>query len=128
MSRTGGIPADAFATAVAAAVERIIEARENPPAGTTRFAISPALAQSAILDYTTGLGAKIFSKSTEPLPTIFNVNKPNLRILLNELQMRSETYGWKDLLSIDISTTTSDTSTNQFIAHSRKMHTKTSTG
>ena len=104
MSRTGGIPADAFATAVAAAVERIIEARENPPAGTTRFAISPALAQSAILDYTTGLGAKIFSKSTEPLPTIFNVNKPNLRILLNELQMRSETYGWKDLLSIDIST------------------------
>jgi hypothetical protein len=107
MSRTSrpveGIPAETFAAAVTAAVSQILAAREIQASGNTRFAISPALAQTDVLDYTTGLGAKIFSKATESLPTTFNVIKPNIRILLNELQMRSETYGWKDIMNIDIS-------------------------
>jgi hypothetical protein len=88
-----GTPAETFAAAVTAAVSQILAAREIPASGNTRFAISPALSQTDVLDYTTGLGAKIFSKATESLQTTFNVNNPNIRILLNELQMRSETMG-----------------------------------
>ena len=96
--------ANTFATAVAAAVEQILEARDRPAGneGVT-FAISPALARTDILDYSTSFGAKIFSKATEPLSSRFSIKKPNIRILLNELQIRSETYGWNELLNINVS-------------------------
>jgi hypothetical protein len=56
-----------------------------------KFAISPELARTDIFDYSTGL-EKIFSKTTESLPTIFSIRKPYIRILFNKLQIRSETY------------------------------------
>jgi hypothetical protein len=71
-----------FANAVAAAVERIIAAREGNPRAP--FAISPALAQPDVLDYSSGFGAKVFSKATEPLATTFSIEKPNIRVLINE--------------------------------------------
>jgi len=101
---TEGISTDALIAAVTAAVTQALAAREPTTEGNISFAVSPALAQTSILDYSTSMGAKIFSKATEPLPTTFQVNKPNIRILLNELQMRSETYGWKEMLNIDVIT------------------------
>jgi hypothetical protein len=96
--------ANTFATTVAAAVEQILSAQEQQPGNQQiTFAISPALARTNILDYSTGFGAKIFSKATESLPTIFSIRKPNIRILLNELHVRSETYGWNDLFNINVS-------------------------
>jgi hypothetical protein len=92
------ISAERFAAAVTAAVSQILAAKEIPASGNTTFVILPALAQTVVLDYTTGLGANIFFKATESIPTTFNVNKPNIRILLNELQMQSKTYGWKVMM------------------------------
>jgi hypothetical protein len=90
-----------FATAVAAAIEQILSALEQLPGNQkVTFAISPALARTDILRYSSGLGAKIFSKATESLPTILNIRKPNISILLNDLLLRSETYVWNDLLTI----------------------------
>jgi hypothetical protein len=55
------------------------------------------LAQPNIIDYFTGTGANIFSKATESLKTSFSVKTPNIRMLLNELQVRPENFGWNDL-------------------------------
>jgi hypothetical protein len=88
-----------FANAVAAAVERILAAREvNPKAP---CAISPALAQPDVLDYSSSFGAKVFSGATEPLATVFSIEKPNIRVLINELQVRAETFGWNSLLNVN---------------------------
>jgi hypothetical protein len=65
--------------------------------------ISTALAWSDILDYLSGIGTKIFSKITEPLKTVFSLKNPNMRILLIELQIRSESFGWNPLFQINIS-------------------------
>jgi hypothetical protein len=82
MSYTSRVPegfeatnfANTFATAVAAAVDQILLAQEQQPGNQKiTFAISPALARTDILDYSTGLQAKIFSKATESLPTIFSI-------------------------------------------------------
>jgi len=92
-----------FANAVAASVEQILAARAAQPVqDRTLNAISPALAQPDILDYSTGHGAKIFSKATEPLPTQFSVTNPNIRVFLSEIQVRSESFGWHDLLNVNI--------------------------
>jgi hypothetical protein len=88
-----------FANAVAAAVERILAAREGNPKAP--FAISPALAQPDVLDYSSSFGAKVFSGATEPLATTFSIEKPNIRVLINELQVRAETFGWNSLLNIN---------------------------
>jgi hypothetical protein len=65
--------------------------------------ISPAFAQPDILDFSSSFGSKIFSKSTEPLPTTFSLEKPNLRVFINEVQVRSETFGGNSLLTINTS-------------------------
>ena len=102
---TEGIDPATFATAVAAAVDQILAARTRPTANVTdtHFAISPALAQPNGLDYSSATGAKIFTKATEPLKTCFNIKSPNIRILLNEIQTRSESFGWNALFNINIS-------------------------
>jgi hypothetical protein len=82
---TKGITTDALIAAVTAAVTQALAAREPTTAGNISFAVSPALAPYNILDYLSSMGATIFSKATESLPTTFQVNKPNIRILLNEL-------------------------------------------
>jgi len=93
-----------FAAAVTAAVEQILAARVQQAATTTppHFAISPALAQPNVLDYSSGIGAKIFTKATEALATPFNIRNPNIKLLLHELQVRSESFGWNDLFTINV--------------------------
>ena len=66
MSRTNrsGVDPVALANAVTIAVDRILAARDGN-IGNANFAISPALAQPDILDYSSSFGSKIFSKATE---------------------------------------------------------------
>jgi hypothetical protein len=63
--------------------------KKKQPTATERqaapLAISSALAETDILYYSTSFGANIFSRALESLPFIFKINKPNIRILLNEL-------------------------------------------
>jgi hypothetical protein len=80
---TEGITTDALIAAVTAAVTQALAAREPTTAGNISFAVSPALAQSDILDYLSSMGAKIFSKATESLPTTFQLNKPNASYSMN---------------------------------------------
>ena len=90
----GGIP-----QAVENAVQQVMQANAVP-AGP--FACSPALAHVNTIDYSTSAGAKIFSKATEPLLTQFSLNKPNIRVLLDELQTRSNTFGWSNVLNVNV--------------------------
>jgi hypothetical protein len=93
-----------FAATVAAAVEQILAARVQQAATTTppHFAISPAFSQPNVLDYSSGIGAKIFTKATEALTTPFNIRNPNVKLLLHKLQVRSESFGWNDLFTINV--------------------------
>ena len=86
-----------IAAAVQAAVQQVMQA---PPAGP--FAVSPALAHANVIDYSTAAGSKIFTKATEELPTKFALKNPNIRVLLNELQTRSDTFGWANVLDVDV--------------------------
>jgi phenylpyruvate tautomerase PptA (4-oxalocrotonate tautomerase family) len=88
-----GMTIEALIAAVTAAVTQVLATREPKTTVNISFVVSPVLAQTDILDSTSCIGAKIFSKATESLQTTFQVDKPNMRILINELQMRSETYG-----------------------------------
>jgi hypothetical protein len=88
MSRTTrpskGINPNTFADAVATAVEQILAAHgfSGNQSSNVQFAISPALAQPNILDYSSGTGAKMFTKATEALKTPFSIKKPNMKLLL----------------------------------------------
>jgi hypothetical protein len=94
-----GINPVSFTNAIAMAVEQMLTACGSPPTrnDNIQFSISPALAQPDILDYSPG----IFSKATEPLKTTFSVKNPNIRILFNEIQVRSESFGWNLLFQIN---------------------------
>jgi hypothetical protein len=68
--------ANTFATAMVAVVEKILPAREQQAGNQQNtLAISPALARTGILDYSTGL-----VKATESFPTIFSIRKPKIRV------------------------------------------------
>jgi hypothetical protein len=80
--------------AVAMAIEQILTTQRVPPTrnNNVQFAISHALAQPYILDYSSGIGAKTFSKATWPLKSTFSVKNPNILIFLSEFQIRSESF------------------------------------
>ena len=80
--------------AAQAAIQQVATAGAAPvvPAAVP-FALSPALAQPALLDYSSAAGAKIFSKATEALPTTFSLRVPNIKVFLNELTTQQQTFG-----------------------------------
>jgi hypothetical protein len=84
-----------FANTVVTAMEQILVARgySQTTGDNVPFAISTALAQPDILDYSLGIGEKVFSKATEPLKTVFSDKNANIQVFLNELQVRSESFG-----------------------------------
>jgi hypothetical protein len=90
-----GIEPTTFTNAVATVVERILVACRYAQSRieNIQFAISPTLAQPDIIDYSSVNSAKVFTKAREPLKTTFNVKKPNVRLLLSELQVQSENFG-----------------------------------
>lgn len=100
--------AEQIAAAVVAGIQGILPAlqqqqQQQPPAPpAVQFAVSPARAQQAVLDYNTAAGAKIFSKATEALPTTFSLRDPNIRVLISELQTNTTTFGWDEIMHINV--------------------------
>jgi hypothetical protein len=97
----------AFTAGMAAALANAFathQAAHGPvvhPPGAVVYAVAPALARQAVLDYTNDAGAaKIFARATQPLPTTLTKNNPNIKVLLSELQSRSTTFGWDTLFDI----------------------------
>ena len=54
------------------------------------------------MDYTKKADAAIFTEATKPLDTPFNIEDPNTRLLLVELNHRAANFGWDDILSIPV--------------------------
>ena len=92
--------------AFANAVQAVLNANNPQPAAgaaapaAVPFSLAPALANNNVIDYTTTAGAKIFSKATSALPTTFSLESPNTRVLLEQLTLRSATYGWSNILDV----------------------------
>jgi hypothetical protein len=67
------------------------------------FAHTPAQARANLLDYENNPGnAKIFAKAAAPLLTMFVLSKPNVTILVSEVQTRSKTSLWGMLMVLTI--------------------------
>jgi hypothetical protein len=64
------------------------------------FALSPALASNALLDYRTGEGIKIYGKATAPLDVPYDGDSGGLRLFLSKVQQRATQYGWSDILQV----------------------------
>ncbi len=80
----GGVPA-----AIAAA----------PP-----FALTPALADNAVIDYTTSEGKKLWREASDKLP-IGEFNGKNPHTLLRDLDQRAKTQGWQTILTVTVAGT-----------------------
>ena len=91
--------AQEIATAIAAAIPGG-GAAAAPPA--TTFALSPALHQAGLVDYSTKVGTDIYGKATASLDTAFSLKKPNLRVLATELSTRALAQGWSDILTVNV--------------------------
>ena len=106
--------ANAIAAALAAVMQPVLQqlqqqqqqpqpqpqAQPNQPA---QFARSPTLVHDTVIDYSTSTGVKLYSKVTLALPTMFSLSKPNICVLLNELETRANEYGWATVLSVNVS-------------------------
>ena len=101
--------ADLIAAAVQQAAQQAAQAAaaqaqpaQVQPGQGIHFARSPALAQPALIYYNTASGAKIFSKATEALPTTFSLSAPNIKVFLNELTTQQQTFGWENIMRVNI--------------------------
>ena len=57
------------------------------------FALSPALASNALLNYKAGEGIKIYGKATDPLDILYGGDSGALRLFLFKVQQRSTKFG-----------------------------------
>jgi hypothetical protein len=64
------------------------------------FALTPALANKEVLDYTTQAGTKLFKSATEKLSIEFDCDSENLPLFLAQLRDRAAIYDWLALLLI----------------------------
>lgn len=105
---------DAIAQAVAAAMGPVvaqlqqIQGQAQHPAAppvAVPFARAPALVSPDVLDYSTATGAKIYKAAIAPLTTTFSLKSPDIRVLIEELTLRSNQSGWDSLLQVNIAPT-----------------------
>lgn len=92
--------AQQIATAITAAVAANAPVPAAPPAAV--FALTPALATTGILDYNQKSGTEIYKMATASLKTTFKGDKPNLRVLTNELTTHAKSFGWSDILTMNM--------------------------
>jgi hypothetical protein len=93
--------------AIAAAIVAGLAAAHPPPPApipiVVGFARTPAQAQVDLLDYENNSAhAKIYTKATAALTTVFTVQKPNVTILLSELLVRAQSSAWAALFTMVI--------------------------
>lgn len=85
--------------ALQGAVQAFIE-NQQAPAANVDAALTPALAQTGVINYSSKAGSAVYESATKTLSTEFNFSAPNTRLLLQELSIRSENCGWKDILNV----------------------------
>jgi hypothetical protein len=94
----GNLPALAPPAAAAAAAAVVAAAPVVVP-----FARTPAGARTDLLDYENSSGdAKVFFTATKALKTSFTLNKPNVTVLMSELQTRSSESSWGSLFMVAV--------------------------
>ena len=72
-------------------------------AGTTPCALSPALATpTAVIDYTTSAGAKLWKTNTEALPNKYDGSAAKLRVFIADVQRRAQTAGRAGITTITV--------------------------
>jgi hypothetical protein len=64
------------------------------------FAIAPALTDSAVIDYRTVSGSKLYRAATQKLAEPFNVTASDLKPFLTDFGDRARFSGWRDVLAI----------------------------
>jgi hypothetical protein len=65
------------------------------------FALTPALYNTRVIDYSTQSGIKIFNKSVEKLQdTPFDIDADGLHSFLNAVQERADSFGWEHILMV----------------------------
>jgi hypothetical protein len=84
---TARATAQAQAQAAQAAVDlAAAQAATGGPTGPVVFALSPALATNALINYGTGEGIKLYGRAMSPLDTLFNGDSASLRLFLSKVQ------------------------------------------
>ena len=64
------------------------------------FALSPALANRDILDYSSASGAKVYRGAIAPVAIEFDCKSENLQLFLDQIRDRSTTHDWNNILLI----------------------------
>ena len=87
-----------FLAAIQAMVNAQQPAQQQQQVAT--IALTPALAQTGTIDYSSKAGASVYKAATAPLETEFNFSSPNTRLLLQELSIRAVNCGWMEFLQV----------------------------
>jgi hypothetical protein len=64
------------------------------------FALAPALADAAIINYSTSAGAKLYKSAVKPLATKFDCQPATLKVILMDLKDCAMITGWFNILDI----------------------------
>jgi hypothetical protein len=93
------------ATAQAQAAQAMVDlaaaqAAAGGPAGPVTFALSPALATNALINYSTGEGIQLYGRATAPLDALYNGDSASLQLFLSKVQQRATQSGWTAILQI----------------------------
>jgi hypothetical protein len=93
--------AEAARVAAEAATQQAIAAANQPAPTAVSFALMPALDSSAIIDYKSGEGIKIYGKATALLDIAFGGESGALRLFPSKVQQRANQFGWTAILQIN---------------------------
>ena len=74
----------------------------NPAAPNVVFALAPGLLNHNVIDYSTKSGSEIYHKAIAELPIKFDLQGPNLRTFLKQIDVRAQTLGWEHILEIPV--------------------------
>jgi hypothetical protein len=88
-----------LAAATAAALAAATAAAPAQPA-LGLFALSPALATNATINYLTGEGMKMYGKAAAPLDVPFSGDAALLRLFLSKVRQRVTQSGWTGILQV----------------------------
>jgi hypothetical protein len=75
-------------------------AQEEQGDMTYTFSLTPALNNTRPVDYSTSAGMKIYKSAIEKLNHMFDGEVGNLRLFLQALQQRSDSFGWDGILTV----------------------------
>jgi hypothetical protein len=84
---------------VVAAPPPVIVAPQAPALPVAAFALTPALANNAAIDYTTSTGMKLYTQAIAPLAMKFDGEPKNLAMFLHELSTRAIVANWGEIIS-----------------------------